>query len=58
MRMAIALCVLASLAGCTDGEWRAGEWNDMENMCRDSAFCSAPCTGGESSAQSGCIEAP
>ena len=58
MRMICAICVLVSLCGCTDGEWRAGEWKDMENMCRDSAFCSAPCAGGESAAQSGCVEAP
>jgi hypothetical protein len=51
-----AVCVLVGLAGCTDGEWRADEWNDMENMCRGSAYCSAPCRGGESSAQSGCNE--
>lgn len=56
MRRAFALCMLVNLAACTDGEWRAGEWNDMQNMCRDSAFCSAPCQGGQSSAQSGCVE--
>jgi hypothetical protein len=55
--MVIALCGLVCLAACTDGEWRAGEWNDMENMCRGSAYCSAPCQGGQSSAQSGCVEA-
>ena len=58
MRIVIALCMFVGLGGCTDGEWRAGEWNDMENMCRDSAYCSAPCQGGQSSAQSGCVEGP
>jgi hypothetical protein len=58
MRTVTAFCVLLSLAGCTDGEWRAGEWNDMENMCRDSAQCSAPCQDGQSEAGSGCVEAP
>jgi hypothetical protein len=52
-----ALTVSFLLCGCTDGQWRAGEWRDMENMCRNSALCSAPCRGGESSAQDGCIEA-
>ena len=57
MRMIWAIAVLLGLSGCTDGEWRAGEWNDMENMCRGSGSCDAPCRGGESSAQSGCNEA-
>jgi len=57
MQMMVAICVLVSLCGCTDGEWRAGEWKDMENMCRGSRGCDAPCQGGESSAQSGCNEA-
>jgi hypothetical protein len=56
MRVAIVFYVVVNLAACTDGEWRAGEWNDMQNMCRDSAICSAPCQGGQSSAQSGCVE--
>jgi hypothetical protein len=54
--MVFALQALLCLAACADGEWHAGEWNDMENMCRDSGFCSAPCQGGQSSAQSGCVE--
>ena len=58
MRVAIALCVLLGFAACSDGEWRAGEWNEMENMCRGSAYCSAPCQDGQSESGSGCVEAP
>ena len=58
MRVAALLSVLLGLAACTDGEWRAGEWNDMENMCRDSSSCSAPCQDGQSESRSGCVEAP
>jgi len=58
MRIGIVLCVLFSLAACTDGEWRAGEWNDMENMCRDSTHCSVPCQDGQSESRNGCVEAP
>jgi hypothetical protein len=58
MIMAIVLLSLIGLAACTDGEWRAGEWKDMENMCRGSASCSAPCQGGQSESQGGCVEAP
>jgi hypothetical protein len=56
MRLVFVLGMFIGLTACTDNEWRAGEWNDMEKMCRDSAFCSAPCQGGQSSAQSGCVE--
>ena len=57
MRIVIALCALVSLAACADGEWRAREWNDMENMCRSSPNCSATCQNGQSEARSGCVEA-
>ena len=56
--MAATLYVLTSLTACTDGEWRAGEWKDMENMCRGSAYCSAPCQDGQSESRSGCVETP
>jgi hypothetical protein len=58
LRLALGFCVLFNVTACTDGEWRAGEWNDMENMCRGSAYCSAPCQGGQSESQGGCVEAP
>lgn len=58
MRMAIAICVLICLAACTPGKWRAGEYYETEGLCRNSAYCSAPCQDGQTEGQNLCMETP
>jgi hypothetical protein len=58
MRMAIAICVLTSLAACAPGYWRPGEYYETEGACRNSAYCLAPCQGGQTEGQNLCMETP
>ena len=58
MRMAIAICLLASLAACAPGYWGPGEYYETEGGCRNSAYCLAPCMDGQTSGQNLCYEVP
>jgi hypothetical protein len=58
MRMAIAICILTSLAACAPGYWGPGEYHETESQCRNSAYCMAPCQVGQTAGQNLCMETP